>query len=168
MPKPLFLIMCGLPYSGKTHLAKKISERKNYAYVGFDKLWQELASQEKSMIAADMVSEAAHLAIVRSIKSGQSAIYDTMHCTRSWRNQSVKFGNSLGAHSVIVHLATPVETILQRYHSNSTNPSRHQIPIHKLEAESAKFEPPASPEYFVAFTPQTDFESWITTTPFRS
>lgn len=162
---PTLYIMCGLPFSGKTTLAKKIAEHKNAQMIAFDWIW----AKEKPMLTPDIdkveewrvVLNVAHERIRQVLDNGKSVVYDDVNQTRDQRDvlrQIAKDGNSA---FVIVHLNTPLDIIRYREAKNKTNKERHQVAAVNFEKALRYWEDPTEEENIVEFKPDTNTEDFL-------
>lgn len=153
--------MCGLPYSGKTTLAKKLSEQKHYALIAYDTLWQEVAKELGKPPSGDDVLKLAEEQVMANLTNKVTTVYDTLHGQRDWRDRMGSIATSCNSRHLIVYLKTPPEVLMERFRTNAQTESRHQIKLELLESEIRKFEPPQAPEHFVEFTPKDELEKWV-------
>jgi predicted kinase len=161
VPTPALIIMCGLPYSGKSILAKKIAEQRKYALIAYDTLWNEIAREQGKSPDGDLVLDIANERVKANLTKGMTTVYDTLHTRRDWWDRVVSIATACGARHRIVYLKTPPETIMERYRANSQTGARHQIALAVLQGEIDKCEPPEPPESFVEFSPQDDLDEWV-------
>ena len=72
------IIMCGLPFSGKTTLSKQIAKHTKSKRVSFDELWIELESKVNSkdvnQLSWDFVVSEAKKRMVEKSKRGEKVI----------------------------------------------------------------------------------------------
>jgi hypothetical protein len=100
------IIMCGLPYSGKSTLANALSDRRKYALVAFDTLWQEITREQGKPPSGDLILNTADERITANLTHGNTTVYDTLHSRADWRDRVVSVATACGAPHVIVYLNT--------------------------------------------------------------
>lgn len=76
MQEPKFIIMCGLPYSGKSSLAKEIAARENAIIFSSDKIREELYGSEDIQGDPQEVFGLIHKRIREAVKTERSVILD--------------------------------------------------------------------------------------------
>ena len=80
MAKTLY-IMCGLGFSGKSTLAKKISEYKNAALVGQDAIYFEKEKElDPTLTSAqewELIWNIAIERVISELEKGKSVVYDS-------------------------------------------------------------------------------------------
>lgn len=156
-------IMCGLPFSGKTFLAKKIAEKLGATYVGFDQLWveheQELPKEGDEgwkyvrQLAQDMIRE--------ELLVGQNVVYDDINVGLDHRAELVEVAKQAKASAVVVYANTPKEIREQRMEANLTSKDRHDVEVENLKTANEQFQEPAYPEVIMMYSPDKDFDKWL-------
>lgn len=158
---PTLFILCGLPFSGKSTLARKIAEATGSVLVSYDALWMEKNRETGLSLPFDEFSALAEERLAQALANGSSAVYDTLNNSRGWRDRLRGIADRQGARSVIVYLNTPLAVIEQRRAENDRTGERHSVSAATVREEAAKFETPEPAEAAIEFTPETNFPSWV-------
>ena len=162
---PTLYAMCGLPFSGKTTLAKKIADYKKTEMIAFDWIWEK----EKPMLTPDIdkveewkaVLNVAHERIRQALDNGKSVVYDDVNQTRDQRDVLRQIAKDSNSTFVIVHLNTPLNIIRDRETKNKTSKERHQVASVNFEKALRYWEDPTAEENVVEFRPDTSVEEFI-------
>ena len=145
------LILCGLPYSGKSYLAKKLIEATECTYVsidtifhahGFDWTTNKLPdSHTWSEIFTDTYNQ-TKVALLK----GENVLYDSTNHTVASRDKLRAVAAEVGAKAVVIFVDTPVDTVWSRWESSKQTSSRHVIDKTLVEQTIASFEKPGEGE----------------------
>jgi predicted kinase len=141
--QPTIIIPSGLPFSGKSHLSKKISLSLNLLAVSFDQQWIDLEQKDKN-INWQTVTRVCEDLVSGEIKNGKSVIYDSYNSTNTSRKNFVE----LSCNYLFIYLPVTKETILERTNQAKINKDRHLLSVQKIEEEINIFEPPS--EVFIS------------------
>ncbi len=154
-------IMCGLPFSGKTYLAKRIAERFGIVGISYDELWREVNEKESRNPSWEELCLIAESRIAAELKADRSIVYDTLNDTVGNREKLRKVAESVGGKAIIVYANTPLEVVRQRYSENKNSKERHDVPEDKIQEAIDRFEPPQTGETFVERKPDQDLNNWF-------
>lgn len=97
-------ILCGLPFSGKSTLARDLSKKTNGIIISLDKVWAELTDRKRAMVEWGEVVEEVDRLISKNLAEGNDVIYDDMNPLESHRNRVVHIANEKGAQYKIVYI----------------------------------------------------------------
>lgn len=158
---PTLYILCGLPFSGKSTLARDIAQATAGVLVSYDALWVEKQGETGRSFSFDELCTLAEDRLAQALAHGSSAVYDTLNNSRGWRDRLRQIAASQGASSVIVYLNTPLAVIEQRRKANDLTGERHSVLANTVWEEALKFEIPEPSEAAIEFTPGTDIPSWL-------
>src|SRR3989338_2110441 len=110
-------IMCGLAFSGKSTLARKIAERTGSKLIAFDKLWVE-KDKENPVPNGDegwkFIRKIGQDEIAKSLQKGNSVVYDDNNIRFEHREELRDIARKAGARTIVVYLNTPMEVIRKR------------------------------------------------------
>lgn len=155
---PTLYIMCGLPFSGKTTLAKVIAEKVGAKMIAFDEMW----ASEKPNLVPDMddvdewkyVLKKAHAKIKESLRDHTSVVYDDVNQTKDQRDVLRNFAYEVGAKSVTIYLNTPMDLINQRMENNKVNEERHEVASVNIEKALKWWEDPLKEDGVTEYKPE--------------
>jgi len=156
--------MCGLAFSGKSTLARKIAEHTGSRLIAFDKLWVE-KEKEQPITKGDegwrFIRKVAQDEIANTLKEGQSVVYDDNNVRLEHREEVRLIARNLGANPVVIYLNTPMELIKEREQVNKSTGERHEVDPENFQKVIDQLEMPTSKENVLEFTPNTDIERFL-------
>ena len=158
---PTLYILCGLPFSGKSMLARHLATATGSVLVAYDDLWLEKKRETGDSLEFDELCDLAEGRLAQALEQGLSAVYDTLNNSTGWRDRLRHIAARRGARSVIVYLNTPLSVIEARRRKNEITGERHNVGSDILHAEIARFEAPRPGENALEFTPDTNLASWL-------
>jgi predicted kinase len=101
--------MCGLPFSGKSTVARRICEHRQAALIGLDQINEErgLGFGGDGQISRSKWKETHQIALAHLEKlsaSGQDIVIDDTNCFRFLRDSYRNLGSRLNYRTVIVQM----------------------------------------------------------------
>lgn len=164
MSQAWLLVTCGLPFSGKSTLARGISDRTGFARISVDDLIPEIALMDRDVIPSESWRD-AYLCALRStedhLRRGQSVVFDSVGHTRKNRYRLRRLAERTGSNYMVIHLSVAREMALERLLGNQAHPVRPNVPIDGFDAIARDFEPPDSSEPVLAYSPDSKADDWI-------
>lgn len=161
-------IMCGLAFSGKSTLARKIAEHTGSRLIAFDKLWVE-KEKEHPITKGDegwrFIRKVAQEEIAKALREGISVVYDDNNVRFEHREEIREIGRSLGADPIVVYLNTPMDLIKERERVNKTTGERHEVEPENFQTVVEQLEVPTPNEHALEFTPETDVNEFLKKLP---
>lgn len=158
---PTLYILCGLPFSGKSTLAKQLSQATGSVLVSYDALWREMQRETGKSLGFDELCSLAEGRLAQALEQGTSAVYDTLNNSKGWRDRLRRLAARQGARSIVVYLNTPLAVIEERQRNNQITGERHSVSSDTLREEVGKFEVPGTSEAALEFAPETDLAAWL-------
>ena len=156
--------MCGLAFSGKSTLSRKIAEHARYKLIAFDKLWVETEKERSVPQGAEgwrLIRDLAQAEVFTTLKSGISVVYDDNNPRKEHREELREVARKAGAESFVIYLDTPLDVIRAREEANRTLQDRHDVEAANFEKVLKDLEPPTSDENVIVFKPEDDTEKFI-------
>jgi predicted kinase len=160
-------ILCGLPFSGKTTMAKKIAEHTGSKLIAFDQLWLELEkdAQLAPILIGDegwrLVRRVAKERIAESLKNSRSVVYDDINVRLEHREELREVAKQHGIIPVVVYIDTPSVVREKREKENLLTKRRHDVePVNSKKALD-QFEEPGPPEQVIVFSSENNLEEWL-------
>ena len=150
----MLLILCGLPFSGKSVLASKIVARFDFVRIDldaikFDLFGQGVKDEDISPPQWDRVYQQMYQEIEDNLKLNKNVIHDTGNFTLSERQIIINIAQKLTIPTLTIFVDTPLETIRQRIAHNRQKPQRFDVSDQNLESCRAEMEPPTSENHIV-------------------
>lgn len=157
--------MCGLPFSGKTTLAKTIVEKTGAKLIAFDKMWTDKKGELKPDL--DRVEEwkiilnEAYIRIKKTLLANKSVVYDDISVREEHREVLRAIAKQSNASFVIVYLNTPMAEIKKREVKNRISKGRHEVESINFEKALAQWQTPVGEEGVIEYKPDMDLDVWI-------
>lgn len=121
MVKPPFIMVSGLPGSGKSYFCRKLQERLTFPIVESDALRRVLfSSPNYSLRESNRLFQACHLLIEELLREGIPLIFDATNLIERHREHLYHIADRVGAKLVIVRVDAPVELVRQRLEHRSS------------------------------------------------
>ena len=160
-------IMCGVGFSGKSTLAKKIAEYKNAVLVSQDGIYFESpdAFDQDNDNDWEKILTIAKTRIRENLEKGDSVVFDNTNTRRAHRDELRDIAKEYEAQTVVIYLDTSLETQVERQIKNKESAERHDVKQEYLDAARAELEIPASDENVFIFTPDTNINDWLKQLP---
>ncbi len=155
---PVLIAMCGLPFSGKSVLAKALSRELRIRLLSYDYGIYPVHSRSApvgSSVAGeyDFVQAIARREIGAILAGGESLIYDDLLLERNDRRKLAAVAEAHLAGFVLIYLDTPLPVIGQRRAANSRTRARTSVPDAKMRLETSLLEPPEEAERALYVSP---------------
>lgn len=154
---PNVLVLVGLQYSGKSHLANLISD-KNYAH-----FWATMIKKKYGIKNPEMI-EVAKLVIESVTKLGFNIVIDFVNHKYDIRKQFQDEANRLYVGYGVVYIDTPKEMRLERHRQNvlaGDQPGRRVVSQEQMEEFKNEFEIPKGDEKVTIIQSQNDINLFL-------
>lgn len=145
------IILSGLPFSGKSTLAKKLSETLGIKIVSYD---HDIYAKHKDEVPPG-TSPAKEYEIIQTIAreylcslltKGESIIYDDLNLEKSDRQLLVELARHCNAQSYIIFVDTLLSVIEERRQANTKSPNRGHISEEKMQLNISLLQKPGPDE----------------------
>lgn len=106
---PKLYIMCGLAFSGKSTLARKIAEHTGSELISFDKLWVEKDKEKSVPKDAEgwrYIRDVAQEKVLALLKVGKTVVYDDNNPRKEHREELKQVAKKAEVRAVVVYLDT--------------------------------------------------------------
>lgn len=155
---PALIAMCGLPFAGKSVLARALSRELRIRLLSYDfeiyQVHSHLAPANSSVPAQyDFVQGIARREIGTILTGGESLIYDDLLLERENRRKLAGVAETHWANFVLVYLDTPLAVIDERRAANSRTRARTSVPEGKMRLDISLLEPPEEAERAIYVSP---------------
>lgn len=118
MPELKFIVMCGLPYSGKSTLAEEIAAVENAVILSSDKVREELYGNENIQGDPQEVFGVIHKRIRETLTKEKSVILDATNVRRKNRKHALDYVRRLKVKKVCYVIPESLTTIKKRKEEN--------------------------------------------------
>ena len=116
MPEqPLLIAMCGLPGTGKSYFAAKLTEQVPFLILETDRLRKVLVEHPKYTTAEHRrVFRSCYHLINHYLINGYSVLFDATNLNEEFRTYLYDISKSTGAPLAVVHATAPLNTVRRR------------------------------------------------------
>jgi len=164
---PTLIAMCGLPFSGKSVLARSLSHELGIRLLSYDfEIYlphRHLVPPGSSVAAGyDFVQDIARRQIGALLAAGESLVYDDLLLERDDRRKLAALAHRHRADLVLVYLDTPLAVIDQRQAENARTRTRHSVPEGEMRLDASLLEPPDTAEQAILVRPGDDLTDVLT------
>jgi predicted kinase len=155
---PTLIAMCGLPFAGKSVLARALSRELRIRLLSYDSEIYQVHRRRApagSSVAAeyDFVQGIARREIGAILTERESLIYDDLLLEREDRRKLAAVAEAHWAGFVLVYLDTPPSVIDERRSANSRTRARTSVPEGKMRLDITLLEPPEQAERAIYVSP---------------
>lgn len=159
-------IFCGIPFSGKTTVAKKLVDKLGYVRVDLDKIkfnlfGKDVMDEEIDQSGWDRIYQKMYQIILELLKQDKIVICDTGNFTKYERGLVRDIADKLGLGSKTVFVNTPREVARQRWFDNKNSKLRFDISENSFNEAVAEMEIPEEIENVIVYKEGEDLEKWI-------
>jgi len=142
-------ILCGLQFSGKSHVSDIVRHACHAEVISFDDIKTELFPLKISPLSAYDWMNVKSCAIKRytdALIEGKTVVWDSTNPLRQYREELITLAKLYDYDPVIIFLNTTNETIVARRGRNIELPTRHQVDDLDFETTKQIFEAPTEEE----------------------
>jgi predicted kinase len=112
---PVFIVVSGLPGTGKSYLSRQLAERLSYPVLESDALRKQLfPAPTYSAIESGILFRAIHRLIEDLLGKGTSLILDATNLTESYRERLYNIADKHKARLIIARTEAPLEVVRER------------------------------------------------------
>ena len=163
MPKNRLYILCGLPYSGKTTLTKKLVELNGWQPVSVDAIMKRENMWRKghpTQADWDFAYSEAYRQIEKYLTTGENVIFDCANLPKHERQNPKNIAAKLGYESKLIYLNISREEILNRRQANEISQERGQLDEGQMNEAFRLFEEPTTDEEPIIYDRRLDLTKW--------
>jgi predicted kinase len=160
-------VLCGLPFSGKSTLARAMTDRLDVVNVEVDRVHAErnrdLSARpltRDDWIAAYRIS---FKRLKETLRQGRSAVFDATSYRRIQRQRLRRIADAHGVPMTVIYLDVSAEEAKQRLEANRRQPRRMAVPSADFAAVVSEFQPPGDDEDVVRYDASLPADAWIET-----
>ncbi|MFB0559105.1 MAG: AAA family ATPase [Dehalococcoidales bacterium] len=120
--EPAFIVVSGLPGTGKTYFCSRLAERLPFVVLESDALRKALfSSPDYSSQESSHLFRAIHLLIERLLKKGVSLILDATNLSEQHREYLYSIADHLDVKLILVRVEAPPEVVRERLETRLEN-----------------------------------------------
>jgi predicted kinase len=163
---PVQYIMVGLPFSGKTNLAKTMEKKLGFARVSIDDIKFEKGYKGVSddgvpdEVWKDIFNESDRR-VIEYLKQGKSVLNETAWTTKEWRERARKLAETKGFSTKIIYVKIKVEEARERLIKNRKTGKRFDVSDKIFNEAVEEFEEPTKDENVIIYEGKKPIEEWI-------
>lgn len=121
--KPAFIVVSGLPGTGKSYFCRKLAERLQFIILESDALRKALfSSPGYGASESGRLFRTIHLLIKRLLKKGVSLILDATNLSERYRERLYSIADHLDVKLILVRVEAPTEVVQGRLKARRENP----------------------------------------------
>lgn len=168
MAKSTLYILCGLPFAGKTTIAKKLAEIPGMYHVEVDMIKRELGFglDGKSTTEPEwaQIFAESYRRLIAALEAGQNVLFDATNYARGVRDQLRKLAHQQGAACAVIYVVVSADVANRRRQQNQVTLEREKVRDEEFDEVATGFDVPTNDENVMRYDPSTDIEDWITCT----
>jgi len=163
--EPCLYILCGLPFAGKTTLARALERQLGIALVELDAINSArgvgLHGEAISPEEWDETYAEAYRQLDALLAAGQSVLFDAASFTKAQRDFLRTVAGKRGASSLVIYLDVSEVEARQRWLQNRAVGARYDVRNEDFAQVVNFFEPPGQEEQAVYYRPSQPADEWI-------
>ncbi len=165
MPQTVY-ILCGLPFAGKTTLARELERQFGFRRVAIDEINAEfgLGLDGDAISAArwDRTYTEAYNRTGRLLAQGETVLFDAASFTRAQRDEVRAIAQTSEVPALVIFVDIPVSVARRRWLANRSSLSRHDVRDDDFAHVVDHFEPPGDDEHVLHYDGSETLAGWIT------
>lgn len=159
-------ILCGIPFSGKSTLAKALADQLSGVRIDLDDIKFEMyginvTDDELKQEDWDQIYQKMYGLIEKSLVGGNTVVHDTGNFTKYERQLISNIAQKLDLDFVTIFVDTPIEVARQRLLQNRQTLERFDVSDKAFEEAVLEMEKPTKEENSIVFNSNDDLISLI-------
>ncbi len=168
MREPTLYILCGLPFSGKTTLARQLADKLHLYHIEVDAIKRErgigLEGQRTSESEWEAIFAEADRRLIATLERGRTVLYDATNYARDVRDHLRTLAVQHGAFSAIIYVPADAAAADRRRQANRTTSQRGQVRDEEFNDVVTGFQEPTEDENVLRYDPSVPLADWISRT----
>lgn len=149
-------ILCGIPFSGKTTLAKELEKRLDFFRIDLDEVKFELLGEDikdgnVDPQQWDKIYLGMYQKIEKALRDGKIVVHDTGNFTKHERDLVRNIASKLGIPTKTIFVSIPVSEARKRLLRNKKTNQRFDVSETDFENAVSEMEPPTEEEDFIVY-----------------
>ncbi|HEX6484328.1 MAG TPA: ATP-binding protein [Ktedonobacteraceae bacterium] len=158
-------ILCGLPFAGKSTLARGLAKTHGLVYVAMDTINTErglgLNGESISEEDWDITYQEAYRRIDSFLAQGKSVIYDAPSFTKEQRDQLRAIAHRYGLPTKVIFVDVPESVVRERWLQNKRTENRFDVRDDDFALVVDNFQPPTDEEDVIRYDQSLPLDEWI-------
>lgn len=142
MSSPRLVATIGLPFSGKSTLARALAQALSAELVELDAMTGKVVADPDDASAWIARYHLAHVRVRSALTRGGFVVFDAVNHGAHQRDRLRRIAAAAGTSARFVWLDVPAEVALARLRRNWLSPTRQDVPEHGFREIADAFEPP--------------------------
>ena len=163
--EPALILMCGLPFAGKTTIARALSAYRRWNYISLDAINTErgvgLDDQPIPAHEWEQTYAEAYRRVDACLRQGLSVVYDETNFLKAQRDQLRAIAADSHVPTYVLYIATPEAEARRRWQQNRLTPQRGDVRDDDFALVIRRFEPPTENESIIHYDPSLPLQYWI-------
>lgn len=149
-------IFCGIPFAGKTTLARALEKSFGYTWIDLDEvkfhLFGDIEDSTIDQQGWDRVYQVMYEQIKQSLTQGDTVVQDAGNFTRRERDVARDIADNLGIEAITVFVDTPYNIAKERLMQNRIANQRFNVTDADFETTVTEMEAPDIREKHIVYT----------------
>lgn len=159
-------ILCGIPFAGKTTLAKGLEKRLGFLRIDlddikFELLGDDVKDEDMEQSQWDKVYLEMYKKIEEGLKQGKNVVSDTGNFTKHERDLLRNIASKIVIDSMVIFVYTPVNIVKQRWQENKETNKRFHISEKSFSGAVKELEIPGNDENVIIYDGSVSVDKWL-------
>ena len=163
--QPRLVILCGVPFAGKSTLARALAARPGWVLLEVDAINRDrgAGSRDGRLSRAEWTAtyREAFRRLDGLLAEGRSVVYDATNGRRRMRDRLRQIAAVRGARAVVVLVEPPLVEVRRRRETNRLTPRRPDVHDDDFAEVVSGFQAPGEDEGAVRYDGSTPVAEWI-------
>ena len=159
------LIMCGLPFAGKSTLARALAKHLGAVDLETDAINTErgLGANGAAITTREWAAtyREAYRRLERLLREGHTVVYDAVNYRRVQRDQLRRIAPWCDAAAQVIFVTTSAEYARQRLERNRVHGVRFDVRDEDFAEVASRFDPPTADEHVLHYDGGEPIEQWL-------
>lgn len=165
MQQSTLYIFCGLPFSGKTTVAKELAVRFGLPRIDLDEINGEKGVGVEGGRISDVEWQDTYETSYRRtrdfLQNGRSVIYDATNFTKNQRARLRNIAVEQGVESKVVFVDLSKDEAKRRLNENRARGIRYDVRDEDFDEVANNFQPPTEEEHVLRYDWSEPIDEWI-------
>ena len=159
-------ILCGIPFSGKSTLAKRLVKRLGFKRVDLDKikiklLGGDIRDESITQESWDKVYDHMYKEIEDYLRQGENVVQDAGNYTIYERSLVKEIADRLGIETITIFVDVDEIIARERWLKNKKTLKRFDVSKQLFNEAIVEMQPPPKDEHTLVYDGESDIQVWI-------